>query len=143
MGDEVPIRVEMDRDHRLEFENVLRAVVRPEPEVGVVLKRQDEVADRILRFFRDRRLVGFADGIVGDGLVVVGLRLLGVRGRAGEQRGPNQSREPIFCRVLHYSSTPLSCGPPNSRGPTGRRLKHARTKIRMASDKAIFIGQMP
>ena len=48
--DQVPVRVEMDRDHRLEFQDVLRALVRPHLEVGVVLQRQDgEIADRILR----------------------------------------------------------------------------------------------
>jgi len=60
----------MDRDHRLEFEDVLRAVVRPDAEVGVVLEGQDgEIADGILRFLRDGVLVGLAR--VGDGLVVV------------------------------------------------------------------------
>jgi hypothetical protein len=71
----------MDRDHRLEFEDVLRAVVRPDTEVGVVLERQDgKIADRILRFLGDIRFVGLADGIVVDaragGLVFVGRRLM-------------------------------------------------------------------
>src|SRR5208337_4220867 len=65
--DEVPILVEMDRDHRLEFEDVLCALVRPDVEVGVVLERQDgEIADRILRLLGDIRLVGLGDGIVVD-----------------------------------------------------------------------------
>ena len=77
----------MDRDHRLEFEDVLRAVVRPNAEVGVVLEGQDsEVANRIFRFLRDIRRIGLADSIVVDARasrlgVVWRRRLLGVRGR--------------------------------------------------------------
>ena len=76
----------MDRDHRLEFEDVLRALVRPDAEVGVVLERQDgEIADRILQFPGDIILGRFADGVVIDAPGFVGGRLLGVRGSAGEE----------------------------------------------------------
>ena len=84
--DEVPILVEMDRDHRLEFEDVLRAFVRPNAEIGVVLERQDgEIADRILRLPRNIILARLADGIVIDTRGFVGRRLLGVGGSAGEE----------------------------------------------------------
>ena len=82
----------MDRDHRLEFENVLRSVVRPDAEVGVVLERQDgEIADRIFRFLGDVVLVGLWDAIVVDAragrLVRVRRRLLSPGGLAGQQTG--------------------------------------------------------
>ena len=92
----------MDRDHRLEFEYILRAVMRPKAEVGVVLEGQDgEVANRILRFLRDIRRIGLADGVVVDArasrLVVVGRRrLLGVRGRTCDEKSGSKSREHGF-----------------------------------------------
>ena len=88
------MRADVERHHRLEFENVLRAVVRPEAEIGIALERQDgEIADRILQFFRDVRLVGLAP--VGDGLVVLfgGDDLLGVRGRSRRQTHRKQRRD--------------------------------------------------
>jgi hypothetical protein len=76
----------MDRDHRLEFEDVLLAFVRPDVEVGVVLERQDgEIADRILRFPGDIILVRLADGIVIDARGFLRRRLLRVRGSADEE----------------------------------------------------------
>ena len=98
----VPILVEMDRDHRLEFEYILRAVMRPKAEVGEVLEGQDgEVANRILRFLRDIRRIGLADGVVVDArasrLVAVGRRrLLGVRGRTCDEKGGSQSESMAF-----------------------------------------------
>ena len=38
-GDDVPFRVQMDRDHRLDVEDVLRALVRAVAEIRVVLER--------------------------------------------------------------------------------------------------------
>jgi hypothetical protein len=88
----------MDRHHRLEFKDVLRALVRPDVQVGVVLERQDgEIADRILRLLGDIRLVSFAEGVVvnaGAGrLVLVRRRLLGVAARASEEQGPGYGGE--------------------------------------------------
>ena len=48
--DDVPVLVHLDRDHRLDVEDVLRPRQRPDVEVGVVLERHaDQVADRVLR----------------------------------------------------------------------------------------------
>jgi hypothetical protein len=75
----------MDRDHRLEFEDVLRAFVRPDVKVGVVLEWRDgEIADGIPRLPGNLILVCFADGIVLDP-GFVGSRLLGACGFAGQQ----------------------------------------------------------
>ena len=81
-GDDVPVVVDMDRDHRLDIQDFLRAVVRPDVEIGVALKGEAvEVADRVLQLL----------GEVGGALarrVVAGRRLLGLRrGEAGEGRG--------------------------------------------------------
>jgi hypothetical protein len=98
----------MDRHHRLEFENVLRAVMPPDAEVGVVLEGQHgEIADRILRLPGDIILVRLADGIVIEAPRIIGRGLLGVRGSAGEKAGRSQSRE--FGLLLVGAPVHVSC----------------------------------
>jgi hypothetical protein len=48
--DDVPVVADRKRDHRLDVEDILRALLRSEVEIGIVLKRNaDQVTDRILR----------------------------------------------------------------------------------------------
>ena len=52
--DDVPFAADRDRNHRLDVEDVLRPLLRPEVEIRVVLERQaDQVADRVLRELRE------------------------------------------------------------------------------------------
>ena len=53
--DQVPVGVEMDGVNRLDVEDVLRILFRPDVEVGVVLERQaNHVSNRVLRRLRER-----------------------------------------------------------------------------------------
>src|SRR5271165_718296 len=86
---------------------LLRAVVRPEAEVGVVLERQDrKIADRILGFLRDIRLVGLVDCFVVDARAFVGRRLLGVGWRDGQLTSREQGREPKPLAVSDHVRCP-------------------------------------
>ena len=121
----------MDRDHRLELEDVLRAFVRPDVEVGVVLERQDsEIADRILRFLGNIILVRLAYGIVIDALGFVRHRLLGVPGSKGDGERRDQSRERELFRVgdRHYVSCPLRASW-QTEGASGRNRHVMRRNV--------------
>ena len=51
-NDQVPVLADADGDDRLDVENILRAVIGANAEVGVVLKRDaDQAGDGILRGF--------------------------------------------------------------------------------------------
>ena len=62
--DQVPVLAQLERDHRLEVEDVLGPLARAEVEVGVVLERHaDQVGDRVLRLLG--QLLGVVAGRLG------------------------------------------------------------------------------
>ena len=77
----------MDRDHRLDVEDILRALVRAGVEVGVVLERETvEVADRVLQ------LLGQCGRVVGTARI--GRRGWRRRLRGGADREDPQCEQP-------------------------------------------------
>jgi hypothetical protein len=67
-GDEVPILVEVDRDDRLDLEDVLGAFMRANIEIGKVVEWNDvEITNRVLSLLGEIRAAG---------MVIVALRLL-------------------------------------------------------------------
>ncbi len=90
--DDVPLVVHRDRDHRLDVEDVLRALLGPEIQVGVVLERQ---ADQV------------ADGVLCELGEVLGAHC-GVRGRHC-QRGERKSRDCAKCGPALHCRHRFAC----------------------------------